>query len=68
MSSVDQRTRTTVRHEYIITRPPCWADVKEAMAFAARDRRELDLSNDWDDVILVDADDEHVIVYWEAAS
>jgi hypothetical protein len=65
MSAVNIRTKTTVRHEYAIPSPACWTDVKDAMAFAARDRAEKGLRNDWDDVILVESDDENVIVYWE---
>lgn len=38
------------------------------MAFAARDRKEQDLSNDWDDVIKVTHDDENIIVYWEVTA
>lgn len=65
MSAVNQRTRTTVRHEYYVASPAVWADVKEAMAFAARDRTAKGLSNEWDDVVLVTHDDENIIVYWE---
>ena len=68
MSVVSTRTKTTTRHEYIVPAPGCWTDVKEAMAFAARDRTERALSNDWDDVIKVDHDDESIIVYWEEVS
>lgn len=65
MSAVEQRTVTTVRHEYILPTPACWADVKEAMAFAARDRETKGLRVDYDDIIQVTADDEHIVVYWE---
>jgi len=65
MSAVEQRTRVTTRHEYYITAPACWSDVKLAMRMAAGDREASGLSNDWDDVIRVDSDDESVIVFWE---
>lgn len=65
MSAVEQRTVTTIRHEYILRLPACWADVKEAMAFAARDREAKGLTNSYDDVIKVTADDDHIITYWE---
>jgi hypothetical protein len=65
MSAVDQRTKTTTRHEYTIPRPACWSDVKLAMRMAAGDREAAGLSNDWDDAIRVDSDDESVIVFWE---
>lgn len=65
MSAVDQRTITTIRHEYVVPLPACWADVKEAMAFAVRDREAKGLSTDYDDIIRVTADEEHIITYWE---
>ncbi len=65
MSAVDMRTKTTIRHEYSLIKPAMWADIKEAMAFAARDRETKGLSNDWDDVIQVDADGDEIIVFWE---
>lgn len=65
MSVVDQRTKTTIRHEYVIPSPACWSDVKMAMHWAAQAREAAGLSNDYDDVIRVDSDDENIIVFWE---
>jgi hypothetical protein len=68
MSVVSKRTKTTTRHEYTAPSPACWTDVQFAMELAAEDRAKAGLSNDWQDVIKVEADDEHVIVFWEEVS
>ena len=68
MSAVEERTKTTTRHEYIIPRPACWTDVKMAMHLAAQAREEAGLRNDYDDVIKLDADDTHIIIFWEDAA
>jgi hypothetical protein len=65
MSAIDTRTKTTTRHEWIIPTPACWTDVSLAMTWAANARAAKGLSNEWDDVIKVGHDDEHIIVFWE---
>lgn len=65
MSAVSKRTKHTIRHEYFIPSPACWTDVQKAMKWAAEDRTERGLSNDWDDIIRVEGNEETVIVYWE---
>lgn len=64
MSAVTTKTVTIVRHEYRCQSPACWADVKEAMAFAARDRETAGLDNRWDDVIKVESVDDEIVVFW----
>jgi hypothetical protein len=64
MSSVETRSKTTKRHEYVTSAPAMWADIKEAMAFAARDREAKGLENRWDDVIQVEGNEEEIVVFW----
>jgi hypothetical protein len=65
MSAVFERTKTTIRHEYVTPSPACWTDIQMAMHLAAKAREAAGLSINFDDVIKVESDDEHVIVYWE---
>ncbi|UXM90937.1 hypothetical protein [Paenarthrobacter sp. JL.01a] len=65
MSAVSERTRTTVRHEYIIPSPACWTDVQLAMHLASEARKAAGLSVNYDDVVKVESDDDYVIVFWE---
>ena len=65
MSVIEQRTKTTTRHEYLIPVPACWTDVQTAMAWAAEVRKVQGLSNKYDDVIKVDHNDDNIIVFWE---
>ena len=67
MSQVSERTKTTVRHEYIIPSPACLSDVQLALRLASEARSAAGLSNSYDDVIQVEAADSYVIVFWEEA-
>jgi len=68
MSVIEQRTKTSIRHEYLIPSPACWTDVQTAMAWAAEARKIIGLSNKYDDIIKVDSDDENIIVFWEESA
>jgi len=65
MSAVFERTKTTIRHEYVMPSPACWTDVQLAMRIASEARQAAGLSINYDDVVKVESDDEHVIVFWE---
>ena len=65
MSAVEIRTVITKRHEYAVGTPAVWADVREAMAFAKRDKEAAGLDTSYDDSIMVTADEETITVYWE---
>ncbi|MCU6480515.1 hypothetical protein [Arthrobacter sp. A2-55] len=65
MSSVNERTVTTVRHEYVVRRPATQKDVRDALHFAARDKAAAGFQVSYDDAIMVDTDDNSIIVYWE---
>lgn len=59
------RTKTTVRHEYIVPEPAAYGDVMEAIVFAKRDATEAGIDISYDDAMTVTHDDENIIVYWE---
>ena len=65
MSVVNQRTTTTVRHEYLVHQPSACGDVLEAISFAKRDASEAGVNTGYDDALHVTHDDENIIVYWE---
>lgn len=65
MSAVDQRSVTTIRHEYVVRNPAAWGDVREAMAFAERDMKAAGKDTRYDDAAHVTHDDDNIIVYWE---
>jgi hypothetical protein len=68
VSRVVTRSKVTTRYEYAIPTPAMWADVKEAMSWAERDRVAKGLEIRWDDVIKVIGDEEEIVVYWEESS
>lgn len=65
MSCIEQKTVTTLRHEYRIPSPACWTDVQTAFQMAVRDREAKGLTSHSDDSIRVEGDDESQIVFWE---
>jgi hypothetical protein len=65
MSVVTMRTRTTVRHEYVVPQPAAYGDLLEAIQFAKRDAVEAGKDTSYDDAMHVTHDDENIIVYWE---
>lgn len=67
MSVVDQRTTTTVRHEYLVPLPAAYGDVLEAIDFAKRDAAAAGIKTSYDDAMHVTHDDDNIIVYWEEA-
>lgn len=65
MSAVEKRTTTTIRHEYIVPKPANWAEMGKAAAMAKRDMQAAGKDPQYDDAAWFDADDEHVILYWD---
>jgi hypothetical protein len=65
MSVVTMRTRTTVRHEYLVPQPAAYGDVLEAIDFAKRDAVDGGVNISYDDALHVTHDDENIIVFWE---
>lgn len=63
MSSVTQRTVTTVRHEYAVRSPAAWADVSAAMREAMVDLPEERKA--YDDACTVEARDDEIVVWWD---
>ena len=61
------RTRTTVRHEYVVPEPAAYGDVMEAISFAKRDASAAGKDTSYDDAMHVTHDDENIIVYWDEA-
>ncbi|MDQ0241194.1 hypothetical protein [Arthrobacter bambusae] len=65
MSVVDQRTTTTVRHEYLVPQPAAYGNVLEAIDFARRDAGAAGVKIEHDDAMHVTHNDDNIIVYWE---
>jgi hypothetical protein len=59
------RTKTTVRHEYVVPNPAAYGDLLEAIQFAKRDAAEAGKDTSYDDAMHVTHDDDNLIVYWE---
>ena len=62
--NIVRRSKTIVRHEYVIKSPACQGDVYTAlnMAQSARESRSLDSRSD--DAIWIESRDDEVVVYW----
>lgn len=67
MTAVDQRTKVTTRHEYVVKDPAPYGEVQEAIMFAKRDAQAAGIDTSYDDAMHVTHDDDHIIVYWEEA-
>lgn len=69
MAAYEQRTTTTVRHEYVIPKESAnWAEVGKAFSAAKQDMNKdapQGTSFGGDDAAWVDADDDNIIIYWE---
>jgi hypothetical protein len=65
VSLVSMRTKTTVRHEYVVPNPAAYGDLLEAIQFAKRDAAEAGKDTSYDDAMHVTHDDDNLIVYWE---
>jgi hypothetical protein len=65
VSVVSMRTKTTVRHEYIVPDPAAYGDLLEAIQFAKRDAAEAGKDTSYDDSLHVTHDGDNLIVFWE---
>jgi len=68
MSAVDQRTKVTTRHEYVVKDPAAYGNVQEAIMFAKRDAQAAGIDTSYDDAMHVTHDEEHISVFWEESS
>lgn len=64
MAQYETRTRTTIRHEYVVPDPVNWAEVGKAFSAASRDYEDAN-GRTADDSIWVTHADEEIIIYWE---
>jgi hypothetical protein len=68
MADFDQRTVTTVRHEYVLKSPTNPTEMNKAMHAAYRDRaahEHVEIQDVYDDQIVVAARGDEVVVWWE---
>lgn len=68
MTTMFERTKTTVRHEYVVPSPAALSDFQLAIHLGLKAREAAGLSNNYDDALRIESDDEHVIVFWEEVS
>ena len=62
--NIVRRSKTIVRHEYVIKSPACQGDIYKALTMAQNDRKSKKLSFTSDVVVWVESRDDEVVVYW----
>jgi hypothetical protein len=65
MAQYGKRTKTTVRHEYVMPRPVNLGEVSKAMSAAYQDYTAATGKNVTDDSIWLTHNDDELIIYWE---
>lgn len=64
MALYSERTRQTIRHEYVLPNPANWAEVDKAFSAAKRGYEDAN-GVPRDDSVWVTHADEEIIIYWE---
>ena len=65
MALYTERTRTTVKHEYVVPNPVNAIELTKALSAAYQDYTRTTGKNIADDSVWVTHADEEIIIYWE---
>ena len=65
MAAYETRTKTTVRHEFVLPNPTNWAELSKAVTAIEHDLKANGMDASYDDVVTVAATEEEIILSWE---
>lgn len=65
MADYTTRTKTTVRHEFVLPNPANWAELSKAFSAIKHDVEAHGLDSRYDDIVTIKATEEEIILFWE---